>query len=242
MHYLYVLRNARNGWTIDSRRTFFAGLAQGKHYAGGAGMDGFLKKIRDEAVATLTNAEREQLGSLIEDTSQTREVVATKPRSLVRKWTVEQLLSPESDQHPRDRARGAEVFATASCIHCHRFGARGTPIGPDLTSVSRRFSRRDLLSSIIEPSSVIAEDYRSLQIVTSDGKSYVGQVALGGDFRSPTLRLSTNPMQPFSTVEIPKTKIESQTFSNVSWMPEGLCDTFTKDEILDLIVYIESAP
>lgn len=242
MHYLYVLRNARNGWTIDSRRAFFAGLAQAKHYLGGAGMNNFLKKIRDAAVAALSDDEQERLGPLVEDTPTIKELVETKPRSLVRKWTVEELLSPEKDQHKPDRARGAEVFATASCIKCHRFGTRGTLIGPDLTSVSRRFSRRDLLSSIIEPSNVIAENYRSLQIVTTDGKSYVGQATLGGDFRSPVLRLSTNSTQPFSTVEILKTKIESQTLSSVSWMPEGLIDTFSKDEILDLIAYLESGP
>ena len=78
------------------------------------------------------------------------------------------------------------------------------------------------MASIIEPSKVIAENYRSLQIVTTDGKAYVGQATLGGDFRSPVIRLSTDPTQPFKTVEIPKSKIESQKLSNVSWMPTGL--------------------
>lgn len=241
MHYLWVLRTVRNGWTMNDRRAFFSGLAQGKHYLGGAGMSEFLKKIFDESRATLTDQEREQLGSLIEDTS-IDEAVNTKPRSVVRKWTVAELLSAKDDQHHQDRERGADVFAAASCIQCHRFGARGTLIGPDLTSVSRRFSRRDLLTSIIEPSKVIADTYRSMQVTTTDGKTYIGQATLGGDYRAPVLRLATDPMHPFKTVEIPKAEIELQRDSDVSWMPTGLCDTFTKGEILDLIEYLESAP
>ncbi len=113
-------------------------------------------------------------------------------------------------------------------------------IGPDLTAANRRFNRRDLLVSIIEPSKVIAENYRSLQIVTTDGKSYMGQATTAGDYRSPVLRLSTDPTQPLKTIEIAKNDIESQKFSDVSWMPEGLMDTFTKEEILDLIAYLEA--
>ncbi len=242
MHYLYVLRNARDGWSIAHRQEFFSALAQASHYLGGAGMPGFLKKIRDEAIETLSDDERQQLGPLLQEEPPSKELVATEPRSLVRNWTVEELLSTEGDQHQANLSRGAKVFAAASCMHCHRFGTRGTLIGPDLTSVSRRFSRRDLLASIIEPSKVIAEDYRSLQIVTTGGKTYVGQVTGGGDFRSPVLRLSPDPAQPFSTVEIPKTEIESQEFSKVSWMPKGLLDTFTRGEILDLLAYLDSAP
>jgi putative heme-binding domain-containing protein len=242
MHYLYVLRNVRWGWSIDDRRAFFSGLAQTQHYRGGAGMRGFLNKIRGDAVATLDETERQQLGALIEETAPTEETVETQSRPLVRKWTVDDLLQPETDVGERDRSRGAKVFAAARCIGCHRFGAHGVPMGPDLTAVSRRFSRRDLLHSIIEPSKVIAENYRSLQVVTSDGKAYVGQATLSGDYRSPILRLSTDPTQPLKAVEIPKSEIESQKLSSVSWMPDGLLDTLTRDEILDLIAYLESAP
>jgi hypothetical protein len=65
---------------------------------------------------------------------------------------------------------------------------------------------------------------------------------LGGDYRSPVLQLATDPTQPFKTIEIPKTEIESQKTSDVSWMPAGLLDTFTKDEIADLIAYLQSTP
>ncbi len=208
-------------------------------------MNDFLKRIRKEAVATLDQDQRRRLGSLIEETPPIEEFVSSTPRSLVRKWTVQELLASAdgpaaTGDRNRDLTRGAEVFASASCVKCHRFGTRGTLVGPDLTAANRRFNRRDMLVSIIEPSKVIAENYRSLQLVTTDGKAYVGQVTTGGDYRSPVLRLSTDPTQPLKTIEIAKNDIESQQLSDVSWMPEGLVDTFTKDEILDLIAYLEA--
>ena len=243
MQYLYVLRNLRDGWTIDSRRAYFAGLAQAEHYLGGAGMSDFLKRIREEAVETLTGDERIALGSLLlESASPIEAVVPSEPRPIVSQWTVAALLPAESDPPRGDQSRGRELFATARCQECHRFGTRGRAVGPDLTSVSRRFSRRDLLTSIVEPSQVVAENYRSLQIVTRDGKIYLGQVSPGGDYRSPVLRLSTDPARPFETIEIPKSEIESQSLSAVSWMPTGLLDTFTREEIFDLLDYLESAP
>ncbi len=241
MHYLYVLRNVRDGWSMEDRRAFFSGLAQTQHYRGGAGMSEFLTKIREEAVATLDQNEREQLGWLIEQKPASEEVVDSQPRPLVKKWTVEDLVESSAGQTSGDPKRGADVFASAACIKCHRFGTRGTLIGPDLTAANRRFNRRDLLVSIVEPSKVIAENYRSLQIVTTEGKAYLGQATTGGDYRSPVLRLSTDPTQPLKTIEIPKNEIELQKLSDVSWMPEGLMDTFTKQEILDLIAYLEAA-
>lgn len=240
MHYLYVLRNARDGWTLADRQDFFAGLARAEHYLGGAGMNDFLKRIREEAIGTLTEKEREQLSAELEPRGSTSEPIEYPTRQLVRQWTVKELALAESPSRDPDPVRGSEIFAQASCIQCHRFGARGTLIGPDLTAASRRFSRHDLLVAMIEPSKVIAENYRSLQIVTVDGQSHVGQATLGGDYRSPVLRLATNPRKPFETIEIAKTEIESQTYSDVSWMPAGLLDTFTRAEIEDLIAYLQS--
>lgn len=240
MHYLYILRNVSHGWSMEHRRAFFSGLAQSSQYPGGAGMGDFLSRIRAEAVETLGTEERESLAALIKAEAAVEETTVTEPRAFVRKWTVKELL--ESDGlHKGDAKRGAEVFASAACIKCHRFGTRGTLVGPDLSAASRRFSRRDLLVSIIEPSHVVAESYRSLQIVTTDGNLYVGQAMVSGDYRSPVLRLAVDPAKPSKTIEINKNDIESQKYSDVSWMPAGLMDTFAKEEILDLLAYLESS-
>ncbi len=244
MQYLYVLRGVRDHWTIADRTSYFRALSQSKHYLAGAGMSDFISKIREEAIGTLSEDERRALGTIIDDARsnpKSQPTETAKPRPFVRKWTVEDVLKSARSSGSRDLERGGEMFALASCIACHRVGRRGTLVGPDLTAASRRFSRRDLLTSIIEPSKVIAENYRSVQIVTSDGKTHVGQTVFGGDYRSPRLRLAVDPSHPLKTIEIEKSTIELQKPSPVSWMPAGLMDTLTRDEILDLVAYIEAA-
>ena len=163
------------------------------------------------------------------------------PRPLVRKWNMsDAVAATESLEGKPNLERGRAVFAAASCSKCHRVGSDGTLVGPDLTSASSRFSRRDILESILEPSKSIAENYRSLVIVTEEGKTYVGRPVLEGDYRSQTLRLAVDAQHPFQVTEIDKRTIENEQVSAVSWMPEGLLDTFSAEEIRDLVGFIEA--
>ncbi|HEV3026683.1 MAG TPA: hypothetical protein VG457_03880, partial [Planctomycetota bacterium] len=52
--------------------------------------------------------------------------------------------------------------------------------------------------------------------------------------------LQPNPLQP-EKIEIKKANIEKRAPSKISPMPVALVNNFTKDEILDLLAYIESA-
>ena len=52
--------------------------------------------------------------------------------------------------------------------------------------------------------------------------------------------MQANPLKP-DKITIEKSEIKSRGPSKVSPMPEGLVNTFTKDEIFDLIAYMESA-
>lgn len=240
MHYLFTLRNAKAAWTLEQRNLYFEALNNAQSYQGGAGMPDFLKKIRQEAVATLTDPEKKLLGKLIEGPPDEVVADAASARPFVRKWTLEELIESLGEVgQQRDLERGQAMFTAAGCIKCHRLRGHGRLIGPDLTSAPSRFSRRDILESIISPSKVIPETYRSLQIVTTDGKTYVGRVALGGDFRSETLHLATDPQNPYKTIAIPKKNIEVEQPSPISLMPEGTLNSLTKEEILDLLAFIE---
>ena len=162
-------------------------------------------------------------------------------RPFVKKWSVnDALAATQALTGKPDLKRGFELFAAASCSKCHRVGSVGTLVGPDLTSASSRFSRHDLLESIVEPSKSIAEYYRSLKVVTTDGKTYVGRPVLGGDYRSQNLRLAVDPRHPFQITEIDKRTIEQQQVSDISWMPEGLLDILSAEEIRDLVGFIEA--
>lgn len=240
--YLFMLRNVRNGWTNKNRRLYFETLRHVEQtVVGGDGMPGFLKRIREEAVKTLTESERTELEDVIESSSESEpRLPSTRP--IVREWKVEEIdeILAATDATPNAQ-RGKELFNAASCSRCHRSGRLGHFVGPDLTSVARRFSRRDLLVSMMKPSLVVAERYRNVQIVTTDGRSVVGRPVSGGDYRSPVIRIATDALNPTQIVEIAKSDIDVHRDSTLSPMPAGLLNTLTRLEILDLLAFLEAS-
>ena len=135
-----------------------------------------------------------------------------------------------------DFTKGKAVYEEAQCAACHKFGADGGAVGPDLTAVSSRFHRRDILESILLPSKVISEQYMNTIIRTKSGDVQEGRVLEETDAK---VVMQPNPLKP-DKVTIDKADIKSRGPSKVSPMPEGLVNLFKKEEILDLIAYIES--
>jgi len=241
-HYLFVLRNVRDGWTAKQRQRYFRRLPRMRRFIGGEGMPTFRKRIEADALSQLTAAQRQRVAPLLAVKASPIEIPpAAMNRKFVRDWKpddLDELLKATDGQ--RDFARGKAMFAAAVCSACHRMGRSGAPIGPDLTSVGRRFSRRDILRSILEPSRVVAEQYRREVIVTNEGQTIVGTILQGGDYRSPVLEVMTDPLQPQKITKISKQDIEAHRKSKTSIMPAGLLKTLTKDEIADLIAFLEA--
>lgn len=159
------------------------------------------------------------------------------PRPLVKDWTLADLaerLGPV--ERGRNFQRGEAMFAAATCKSCHQVGDVGTLVGPDLTSVSRRFSKLDILRSIIEPSLAIDEKYRSTVVTTASGQTITGTLV---DEDDRLLVLSPNVLAA-EVVRIDKADIEDRTLSPISPMPAGLLRTLSEEEILDLLAFIVS--
>jgi putative heme-binding domain-containing protein len=238
---LFVLRSAQDGWTPQARRSYFATLNDGRRLVGGEGMPKFLTHLREDAVAGLTPAEKAGLAELIQPAAVPEPDLTPPARPIVRQWKLEDFASLLADPNRRGNAeRGATVFREALCDRCHRVGARGPAVGPDLSHVAGRFGRRDLLQSVLTPSAVVAENYRSVQIALHDGRVLVGRIVVEGDFRSETLRLATNPLKPSEVVEVNKRDVRESKSSDTSPMPAGLLDAFDQDAVLDLLAFLES--
>jgi putative heme-binding domain-containing protein len=240
---LFALRNVRDGWKPETRRAYFAALNDGGKFVAGEGMPRFLSQIREEAVRTLTAAEQQELADLLTPASDPlgQTPIPSEPRPVVKQWTLDDFTAHlAAGQRGGDPARGLAVFRDALCIRCHQAHARGPAVGPDLTHVAGRFSRRDMLESILTPSKVVAENYRNVQVSTRDGRVLVGRVVVEGDYRSQTLRLATEPLQPAVIAEIDKREIQQTRESETSPMPAGLLDSFSSEEILDLLAFLES--
>jgi putative heme-binding domain-containing protein len=154
------------------------------------------------------------------------------------KWTNEELLTyltgPEAAH--ADPRLGAAVFAKAQCINCHRYGDRGDGIGPDLTTVSRRFQKKEILESILFPSQVISDQYASKTITTTDGRSINGLVAPQPDGK--LVVLQSNGQK----VTIATSEIETTAPCKISAMPEGLLNPLTLEDIANLFAYLGTPP
>ena len=240
--YLFMLRDIHNGCTNESRRLYFETLREVEQtVVGGDGMPGFLKQIREEAVQALTESERKELADIIESSSEIQPP-APGTRPFVREWKLEDIdeILAVADSTTSSQ-RGQELFNAASCSRCHRSGRLGHFVGPDLTSIARRFSRRDILASMLNPSLVVAEKYRNVQLVTTDGRTIIGRPVSSGDYRSPAIQIATDPLNPTEIVEISKIDIEVHRDSSLSPMPTGLLNTLTKSEIHDLLAFLEAS-
>ena len=56
------------------------------------------------------------------------------------------------------------------------------------------------------------------------------------------LVIATDPLEPTELHRIARSSIVSRNSSPVSIMPEGLLNTLSRDEILDLLAYLETTP
>ena len=110
-------------------------------------------------------------------------------------------------------------------------------VGPDLTAAGRRFNTQNLLESLVEPSKVISDQYQATLFVLDDGQQVAGRVVnLNGD----NYLVQSDMLNPGSLTAVNRQHVEEMAASAVSMMPEGLLDTFSQEEILDMLAYIRS--
>jgi putative heme-binding domain-containing protein len=153
------------------------------------------------------------------------------------KWSLDELLTYlDSAEGKAGRAAyGEVVFEKAQCTKCHRFGPRGEAIGPDLTTLSRRFQKKEVLEAVLFPSHVISDQYASLTVVTKDGLSHTGLVGRLGDQELVVLESTGKKFY------VQRSDVEQIAPHKKSAMPEGLFNTLTLEEIGDLFAYLYSS-
>jgi putative heme-binding domain-containing protein len=129
-----------------------------------------------------------------------------------------------------DVERGRKLYRERSCLACH---SATTRIGPDLAGVTKRFSREDLLTAIVNPSREVAPAYRVMHVDTKDGKRITGVVVFES---ADGLIVQTGAAE---TRRIATDDIESTTPSPKSLMPDGLLRGLKPEELADLFAYFE---
>ncbi len=209
----------------------------GREYGDGASLNNFIKNLRKAAVESLADDEKAQLAGFISEAPAAASTRPKKEYKFVREWKVSDFAADlERAGRGRSFESGREAYAATQCLQCHRFGNEGGAVGPDITAVASRFSRADLLSSILEPSKVVSEQYQNITVVKKDGDDVTGRLVEETDAK---LVLVPNQLTG-DKVEVKKSDVQSRAPSKLSPMPEALVNILTKDEILDLLAYIES--
>jgi putative membrane-bound dehydrogenase-like protein len=133
-----------------------------------------------------------------------------------------------------DRRRGQDVFngQKAACSSCHTIGYIGGRIGPDLTSIGRVRSERDLLESIVFPSASFARGFEPVVVTLQSGETRIG--VLRTDARD-YIVLATGLRDE---TRIPRDEIRDLQPASVSLMPPGLADQLTSQELADLLAFL----
>jgi len=130
-------------------------------------------------------------------------------------------------------AKKGQVQYMARCVACHKAGALGLAVGPDLITVKTK-GREALLTAILEPHKEVASQFIAYTVNTKDGQTLAG-IITNDTASSMTIRMMGGIEKTLQRAEI-----KGSSSSGQSLMPEGLETGMTVEDMADLISYIES--
>ncbi|HUE74025.1 MAG TPA: PVC-type heme-binding CxxCH protein [Pirellulaceae bacterium] len=150
---------------------------------------------------------------------------AADKQKLMAEW--KEKLTPTIGQ--ADLSAGRALFAK-SCANCHVLYGEGKSAGPDLTGGNRR-NLDYLLENLLDPSGLVAADFRMTVFQLRDGQTISGVIV---EQTEKTLTIQTQQER----VTIPKSDVERKRPSNLSLMPDGLLTPLSPEQVRDLVGYL----
>jgi putative membrane-bound dehydrogenase-like protein len=141
--------------------------------------------------------------------------------------------------HAGDARKGEKLFAAATaggvgCATCHVVNGAGGTVGPDLSEIGAKYSRRDLAESVLYPNKAVREGYQQVIARTRSGQTYAGPL------KTETSDLVVLQEADGTLRRISKADVEARKDSGLSPMPEGLCTGLSPEQFTDLVSYLES--
>jgi putative heme-binding domain-containing protein len=141
----------------------------------------------------------------------------------------------ESANLPGNAASGEKIFwGKGSCGACHRVGAKGVDIGPDLSNAGRRRSVGYLRASVVTPDADLTPGFATITVTKKDGKKVVGVEKSVDNFSAQLIDLSGH-YYSFLRDDVASVKLEP-----VSLMPSTYGKTLSGSELDDLVAYLNS--
>jgi putative heme-binding domain-containing protein len=243
LFYPFVLRYLKDdpAWSEQGYRTVFTALTRAEQLNGASTYFKAIADTRAELTTHLPPALATRLASVISPPQPAALTPHALPGHSFKNWTLADLdpLLPQVAQG-RSFESAKKALVSTQCVFCHRVAADNVlpagVFGPDLSQVSARFGRRDLLDHILNPSKAIDEKFRFLTITRVDGSLVTGALESEDDER---ITLRPNPLAK-DTIEIGKSMIQTREESPRSPMPASLLNGLKPNEILDLLAWFEA--
>jgi quinoprotein glucose dehydrogenase len=132
-----------------------------------------------------------------------------------------------------DSGRGRTLFAERSdCTRCHRVGATGARVAPDLSDIGALRSPSSLMRSLTDPASQMMPINRPVRIVTRDGAVINGR----------RLNEDTYTVQILDDRErlLSLTKADLREYTILTTSPMPSYKTLSPDDLADLVAYLMS--
>jgi putative membrane-bound dehydrogenase-like protein len=132
----------------------------------------------------------------------------------------------------KGQAQKGQLHYMSRCMACHKAGANGFAVGPDLITVKTK-GREALLEAILMPHKEVASQFIAYTVNAKDGQTFAGVIS-HDTASSMTLKL---PGGVEKTLQ--RSEIKGSSSSGQSLMPEGLETGMTVEDMADLLSFIE---
>jgi putative heme-binding domain-containing protein len=242
-YYAVVLSEARTGWTPELQETYFRWFYKAFGYKGGHSFVGFIDLTRKNALKKVPKDKFSYFNTISGDTIVGRSAMGNqgavqRPKGPGRDWEVDTALVLVKDGlSNRNFERGRSMFIASMCKSCHTMRGEGGTVGPDLTQLGSRFSYRDMLESIIDPSKTISDQFAATVFYLHDGSSIVGRL-MNQD--ADNYYVSQNPFAPQTLRNVSKKDVVRTQLSKTSIMPPYLINSLNGEELKDLLAYLKA--
>ena len=173
-----------------------------------------------------------------------RQLLLNHPNTMVREAARKVLADPPSnrkqvvaDYQPALELEGnserGKILYGKTCVQCHRSGASGHQVGPDLASVQNK-SSADLLVAILDPNREAQPSFQTYTAITRQGTVHAGIISV-----ETAASLTLKRAEAKEDVVLRGT-IDELVSTGQSLMPEGLEKDIDHQALADLIAFIKA--
>lgn len=242
IYYGVLLSHANEGWTKESRSSYFQWFYDVLNSKGGLSFKPGMENIRLAAMNYVPDNEKEyfqELSGVYSPETTIAELPA--PIGPGQQYSANEIGSiiwgEELADYKVDFEKGKRAFEAGMCVLCHRMGGEGAAVGPDLTQAHTKYNNYEMLFATYSPNDEISDQYANTLFHLKDGEKLSGRIKSETD---DTVILMPNPFNDTYTFDIVKDNIDKRELSPLSPMPSGLLNRLNPKEIKDLFAYLGS--